>query len=118
MRPSLRTLLLCSLLWFGNYTRCWAAYAAIAYSPSTGSFGYSYECDSQYQAERIAISKCSGSDARVEVWVSNGWVALACNDRGQWGTGWSTDSRAGAEMHALKGVPDGRILCWAFSGDD
>jgi hypothetical protein len=65
-------------------------YAAIAYSPETGKWGYAYNCGSRGQAERMALSNCPQSDARIVCWVHNGFCALALgDDKASWGTGWS-----------------------------
>jgi serine/threonine-protein kinase len=95
-------------------------YAAIAYSPSTGSYGYWYGAKCRADAETGAMNNCNGSDRRVVVWVENGWAALAVNNNGGWGYGWSTTSRAQAERSALNGAGGARcgahIICWAASG--
>jgi hypothetical protein len=104
----------------GTADSAWAyAYGAIAYSPSTGKYGYSYNCYSEGEAERIALRNCRAADAEVEVWVENGWAALAVGDDGSYGYGWSTFSLAAAEVLALGNVsgPGGRILCWLASGN-
>jgi serine/threonine-protein kinase len=97
----------------------WADYGAIAYSPATGKYGYSYNCDSLAEAERIALRNCRASDATVKVWVENGWAALAVNNNGAYGWGWSTSSLADAEATALSNVSGGggHILCWCASGN-
>src|SRR5438552_1120659 len=55
-------------------------YGAIAFSPSTGKYGYSYDCGSRAQAERIALSYCKESDARPLTWVQFGWAVLVIAD--------------------------------------
>ena len=96
----------------------WADFfAAIAYSPSTGRYGYATGCDSQGQAERRALRACATDDAEIEIWVEDGWAALAVDKDGNFATGWSTNSRGEAERIALGGVGKGkRILCWVASG--
>ena len=105
-------------LMFGTFlcNAAWADYGAIAYSPSTGNYGYSYGYCSQ--AESSALGKCGADDAEVEVYVQNGWAALAINDSGAIGWGWSGGSRAAAENSALAnaaGCGD-HILCWISAG--
>jgi hypothetical protein len=93
------------------------AYAAIAYSQSTGQYGYSYGYDNLGAAENAAVGYANAPDAHVVVWVENGWAALAVNDDGGWGYGWSTNSQAEAEGYALNGAGGGaHILCWVASG--
>ncbi len=94
-----------------------ADFAAIAYSPATGSFGFWHGAGSRADAENGALDSCNGEDRRVVVWVENGWAALATNNDGGWGYGWSTNSREEAENNALDGAgPGSRILCWVASG--
>lgn len=65
-------------------------YAAIAYSPATGKYGYAYNFGSRASAEEAAVRNCKADDARIVTWVNNGWCALALgDDRSSWGTGWS-----------------------------
>ena len=99
----------------------WADYAAIAYSSSTGKYGYSYGYSSRARAENAALNNCSGDDAVIVVWVENGYAALALGDeRGAYGTGWSTRSRADAEATALANARErtsgAYIARWVFSG--
>jgi TPR repeat protein len=65
------------------------SYAAIAYSPSTGKYAYSYDLRSRAAAEKAALEKCNVPDARVVCWVNRGWAALALgDDKSCWGVGW------------------------------
>jgi hypothetical protein len=91
-------------------------YAAIAYSESTGQYGYTYGYDDQCAAENDAIANSGACDARVVVEVENGWAALALGPDGTWGAAWSTRSLADAERMALgyTGNPGcSRIAVWA-----
>jgi serine/threonine-protein kinase len=66
------------------------SYAAIAYSPSTGKYGYSYDLRNRAAAERVALEKCGAEDARIVTWVNKGFIALAVgSDKSCWGVGWS-----------------------------
>ncbi len=72
-----------------------SSYAAIAYSPETGSYGYSYSFHSRASAERAALDHCDASDAQIVCWVNRGFCALALgDDKSCWGTGWSYDDGA------------------------
>jgi hypothetical protein len=65
------------------------SYAAIAYSPSTGKFAYSYDRRSRKAAEREALEKCGAPDATIACWVNRGFAALALGkDKSCWGSGW------------------------------
>src|SRR5205823_212946 len=65
-------------------------YAAIAYSPAMGNYGYGYNYGSRTAAEAAAIRNCKADDARIVTWVNNGFCALALGeDKTAWGVGWS-----------------------------
>src|SRR5438552_5382280 len=55
-------------------------YAAIAYSPSSGAYGYSVGFATRTGAEKEALAQCKGDDAQVPVWARNGWCCLAVGD--------------------------------------
>jgi len=93
-----------------------ASYAAIAYSESTGQYGYTHGYDDLSAAQNDAVANANADDAKVVVWVENGWAALAVND-GRWGYGWSTNSLDEAENNAINAAGGGSILCWAASGN-
>ena len=75
-------------------------YGAIAYSSSTGRYGYSYDFGSRAEAENYAISKCGRGDCVVKVWFKNACGALAVGRRGALGWGLA-GSRGSAEDRAL-----------------
>ena len=64
-------------------------YGAIAYSPSTGRFGSSWNSRSPEGAERQAMSMCNRSDCRVLMPLANncGALAVARNGGYIWATG-------------------------------
>jgi Domain of unknown function (DUF4189) len=70
-------------------------YGAIAYSPSTGAYGYSYDHVSRANAETAALAACSehAGDCQVPVWFRNACAALAVGNGGSWGTGWGSSRR-------------------------
>ena len=78
-------------------------YGAIAYSPSTGAYGWSYDHVSRAAAEGAALAQCNqrAGDCQVPLWFQNACGALAIGDGGGWGTGWGT-SRGLAEGYALQ----------------
>jgi serine/threonine-protein kinase len=97
-------------------------YAAIAYSPSTGNIGYSYNCCSLAEARRLALDNCDGEDADVVTWARNAYCALALgDDAGAYGTAWGR-TRAEAESLALQwcsqNTTNGYIARWVYSGCD
>src|SRR5947199_10838755 len=65
-------------------------FAAIAYSPSTGKYGYSYNYASRSAAEKVALQHLPQPDARIVCWVQAGFCALALgDDKSEFGVGWS-----------------------------
>ncbi len=75
-------------------------YGAIAYSPSTGDYGYSYDYSSRYSAEQNAISRCGAYDCSSLIWFRNACGALAVGNNG-YGSGWG-DTKYRAKREALK----------------
>ncbi|MCM2472090.1 DUF4189 domain-containing protein [Rhizobium sp. CG5] len=77
-------------------------FGALAYSPATGSTGWSHSHDTRRIAERKALNACSqyADDCRVAIWFQNACGALAAGPNG-WGSGWG-DDRARAEYEAMK----------------
>ncbi len=94
-------------------------FAAIAYSPLTGRYGYASGATSLLAAKAVAIANCGACDARVMVWVENGWAAFAVSPNGAVGYGVSARSLAQAEAIALSGCAlsgcPGGIVAWAAS---
>lgn len=65
------------------------SFAAIAYSPATGKYGYAYNHRSRSAAEKAALDQCGAEDARIVCWVNRGFCALALgDDKTCWGVGW------------------------------
>ena len=76
------------------------SYAVIAYSPATGEYGYTSECSTFEEAEKVAVSRCKAPDARLGVWARNQWCALAIAEDKTPGYGFAT-TKAVAERNAL-----------------
>lgn len=75
--------------------------AAIAYSPSTGKYGYAYDRRSRKAAEDGALKDCGAADATITCWVKRGFCALALgSDKSYWGSGWKYG--AGCNSDAAK----------------
>ncbi len=74
-------------------------YGAIAYSPSTGANGYSYNYGSQGAAESSAMSRCNAMDCKIVIWFRDACGALAVGSSG-YGSSWAT-TRASAEQGAI-----------------
>jgi serine/threonine-protein kinase len=92
-------------------------YGAIAYSQSTGCWGYSYNYGSRQAAISEALRRCGESDCQWKVWFKNSCGALAKAENGALGWSWGADSRAEAEARALEECESRgsncEIICWA-----
>ena len=77
------------------------SYGAIAYSPSTKVYGWSYDFPSRRAAENEALARCrrQANDCTVPLWFRDACGALAIGSDG-YGTGWGTD-RGIAERYAI-----------------
>lgn len=64
-------------------------YAAVAYSPTTGKFGYAWNWGSRSQAESVALQNCKADDAKVVGWVKGGWLVLAVAEDKAYGVGYT-----------------------------
>jgi hypothetical protein len=89
-------------------------YAAIAYSPKTGKWGYGCNYTTKAEAIARAKSECGSKSARTN-WCKNAWISLALSDRaaGGWGSSWGTtreEAEAGARRECLARNPDARIV--------
>lgn len=82
------------------------SFAAIAYSPATGKYGYAYDRRSRAAAEDGAMRDCGADDARIACWINKGFCALALgNEKSCWGVGWTYGNGAnsdGARNYALE----------------
>lgn len=98
----------------------YAAYGAIAYSPSSGAYGYSYAYGSRGQAERAALKSCraNGSGCQNAIWFQNACGAVAKGPNG-WGSGWAA-SKKGAYAQAVASCAQYsrqcKVIVWACSG--
>jgi hypothetical protein len=94
-------------------------FAAIAYSPSTRKWGYSYDWSTRGAAERQAIAQCKAADARVVAWSQNAYCALALGKEGSWGASYgatAAEARARALTRCRKHTPDCKVVLCVFSG--
>jgi hypothetical protein len=63
-------------------------FGAIAYSASTGRFGWSFGQDDEATAEQMALGYCEAPDAAIVVWGEDSFIALALGDDGTFGWAW------------------------------
>ena len=76
-------------------------YAAVAFSPSTGRYGFGNGCRTEYQAVEKARQECGASDA-ITKWCRNSWIALAVSKETPGGYGWAWGATAAAAESAAK----------------
>jgi hypothetical protein len=78
-------------------------YGAIAYSNTTGAYGYSYDYASRGQAEERSMAECTkrGSGCKVVLWFRNACGALATGRNFGYGFAWAT-TRGESEQVALR----------------
>lgn len=84
------------------------SYGAIAYGPTSGAWGTSYQWQSRAQAERQAMARCSerGKDCEVAVWFEHNCGAVATGGVGTvfWGLGDGVgQARANARDKCVQG---------------
>ena len=95
-------------------------WGAIAFSPSTGATGYTWENVTEVDAELRALQFCeqNASDCETAVTFRNGCGAVAWGDNGGWGSWRDTDqesARQGA-MNECSMRDDGcEIVRWQCS---
>jgi hypothetical protein len=90
-------------------------YGAIAFSQTTGNWGYTYDYGSRGSAEQGALNKCGGG-CSVVLWFKNACGALATGGGNGYGTGWAgTRGRAqGIAMSNCRARAHGcGIVAWA-----
>lgn len=79
-------------------------YCGIAFSPSTGAFGYSFNQASAEAARSVAIRNCESHSKQrdsVSYTARNAWAALAVGRGNGYAWGWGT-TKAIAEKNALQ----------------
>ncbi len=107
---------LCILMLAFGTARAQDNYGAIAYSESSGKWGYSYDYGSRGQAENAALRRCKSGDCEIKLWFKNSCGALAKGDKGALGWLWAAEGRREAESRALSESrargSNCRILCW------
>jgi hypothetical protein len=85
------------------------SFAAIAYSPATGKYGFVYDERSRSAAEKGAMEKCGAEDARIACWVNRGFCAMALgSDKSCWGIGYSYGNGASTDKAKNDALADCR----------
>ena len=96
-RAILFTIVLCALCLIGSAVGESDRYAAVAFSPSTGAYGYANGYSRKDAAIARARQECGEPDA-VAKWARNAWLALAVSGDGGYGSGWGTTAAKAREM--------------------
>jgi hypothetical protein len=60
-------------------------YGALAFSPKTGKYGYSWNQPNQTTAEKTALAECKADDAKLLTWVKFGWAVLVIAEDNAYG---------------------------------
>ena len=63
-------------------------YAAVAFSKSSGEYGYAWNWPTRAMAENEALAKCKADDAKIVGWVRGGWLVLFVGGNHHYGVGW------------------------------
>lgn len=103
MKPILAILAVLGMVAMAPQGAAAQSFGAIAYSPSSGAWGWSSDYGSRGQAERRAIRECRnrGSGCRNAIWFRNACGALAKGNNGGWGANWG-NNRNQARSKALR----------------
>jgi len=71
-----------------SYTISDNTYAAVAFSSKTGEYGFAYDYNSRFGAEKAALARCKEPDAKIIGWVKFGWLVVALGDDHSYGIAW------------------------------
>lgn len=89
---SIAFILMASLLFVTSVTTAHAKnkFGAIAISPSSKAMGWSFNYNSKWKANQVALKKCRkyASDCKIGVWFRNACGAIAVGNNGGWGANW------------------------------
>lgn len=78
-------------------------FGALAYSSSTGSFGWSTGFNTRRAAEREALGNCGdqANDCEIATYFQNACGSIAAGSNGGWGADWA-DHMGEAERKAMR----------------
>ncbi|KJS16732.1 MAG: hypothetical protein VR78_06945 [Hoeflea sp. BRH_c9] len=92
-------------------------FGAIAFSQTTGAYGYSFDMGSRRDAETRAMRECRSrsKNCQVAIWFKNACGSVAIGANG-WGSAWA-GTRANAERAARnncsKHTSGCKVLAWS-----
>ena len=87
------------------------SFGAIAYSRSTGAYGYSYKYANRAEAEKRAIQECGKNDCEVAAWFFNNCGALVTGSNGAWGAGYGDNERTAQVAARARCAKEGGTNC-------
>jgi hypothetical protein len=90
------------------------SFAAIAFSPSTGRWGYGNGFSTKSEAIARARRECGRRDSKTN-WCKDAWIALAISNQsaGGWGSSWGDTpeiARNKAISECLSRNPDAHVV--------
>ncbi len=95
---SIAFILMASLLFVTSATTAHAKnkFGAIAISPSSKAMGWSFNYNSKWKANQVALNKCRkyASDCKIGVWFRNACGAVAVGANGGWGAHWGNSVKS------------------------
>jgi hypothetical protein len=87
------------------------SHGAIAYSPQSGDYGYSYGQSTRAAAEQRAKRECGKADCEIAAWFESACGALAVGDDGTWAGGEGGTERQARQDALSDCVKDGGKKC-------
>jgi Domain of unknown function (DUF4189) len=87
------------------------SYGAIAYSASSGAYGFSEKYGNRVQAESRALSECGKGDCTVATWYFNSCGALATSGNGAWGGAQGSSERSARAQAQARCAKEGGTNC-------
>lgn len=95
---SIAFILMASLLFVTSASTAHAKnkFGAIAISPSSKAMGWSFNYNSKWKANQVALNKCRkyASDCKIGVWFRNACGAVAVGTNGGWGAHWGNSVKS------------------------
>jgi serine/threonine-protein kinase len=101
----------CSTHCDGRSGRSRNSFGAIAYSPSSGSYGYSDRYPDREQAESRANKECGRNDCVAATWFFGHCGALATSSNGAWGSDQDTSEQKAQSLAQARCTSQGGTNC-------
>jgi serine/threonine-protein kinase len=88
-----------------------ASYGAIAFSSSTGRFGFSHHYANREAAEQEALDQCGRQGCAIATWFFNNCGALATSSNGPWGADRAASERRAEALAQSRCTQEGGTDC-------